>query len=373
MKIAGLTWWRNNYGSVLQAYALQEILRNDYNIDYEILCQFEKNSGSIKNIVRSLKNIGLKKTINKLIWKFSFSKIRERNRAIQNFINNKLIISKANYNINTIESANDVYDGFICGSDQIWNPNLPGATSIYRLTFAQKDKLKIAYAPSIGVTEMSSELKEKYKADLSSFNALSCREEQGTRFLNSFLEKPNCQTVLDPTLLIDRKVWDQLSEFRICNEKYVFAYILRGTKKQRKIIEDYAKKNGLKLVTIPFLDSEKIEMYDFTFGDIKVWKASPIDFISLIRHSEVVFTDSFHCMVFSCLYHKLFYGFQKIGKSQNTRLYELQKMFHINNRIITSDTSLESIPNSIDWNLVDKILTNMKETSKKYLNNALTK
>lgn len=42
MKLAGLTWWRNNYGSILQAYALQEELNSIPGISYEIINQYGK-------------------------------------------------------------------------------------------------------------------------------------------------------------------------------------------------------------------------------------------------------------------------------------------------------------------------------------------
>lgn len=37
MKIGVITWWRNNYGSILQAFALQKVMNNFENVECEII------------------------------------------------------------------------------------------------------------------------------------------------------------------------------------------------------------------------------------------------------------------------------------------------------------------------------------------------
>lgn len=86
MKLAGLTWWRNNYGSILQAYALQCALNEVEGIDYEIICQFGKKIASLDNLIDKIKTIGLRKTVKRVIWKFGLPRLRVRNHKIQNFV-----------------------------------------------------------------------------------------------------------------------------------------------------------------------------------------------------------------------------------------------------------------------------------------------
>lgn len=375
MRIAGITWWRYNYGSILQAYALQQELNKKENIDYEILCQYGKKVTSASNLKEKLKRIGLIKTIKRVFWKFGLKKLRKRNTNIQNFIDKNLKISDREYTKSNIKDANNVYDGFICGSDQIWNPKLTSLESIYWLSFANKEKLKVAYAPSIGVSILSNEQKKKIKENLKSFNAISTREKQGTDLINSVIGNKKCITVLDPTLLTERNLWDKISSNNnIYNTKYIFVYMLRGTKNQRKLIEKYAQNKKMKIVTMPFLDNEKISLYDFKFGDIKVWDASPADFITVIRNAEYVFTDSFHCMLFSTMYHKSFYTFPKIGKSQVNRMLDFQKLISAENRMINDNSTIEEIENidSIDWDKVDETIKNRRKESKKYLDDAFS-
>ncbi|PWJ51558.1 polysaccharide pyruvyl transferase family protein [Faecalicatena contorta] len=373
MKIAGLTWWRNNYGSILQAYALQEYLGTIEGVDYKILCQYGKKIASVDNVIDKFKNIGIIPSLKRAYWKFGLKGLRERNKSIQEFVDNHLIISKNQYNEETIQYANDEFDCFICGSDQIWNPALTSVKSMYWLQFVNDNKKRIAYAPSVGVEKFSDDDMEVVKDNLRKFESISCREDSGTVVLNKLLEDNKCITVLDPTLLVERRLWDSVCSKRKTSEPYIFVYLLRGTKKQRKFIEEYAKRNKMKIMTMPFLDTEHIEIYDYKFGDEKIWEASPADFISMIRYSECVFTDSFHCMVFSCLYHRNFYSFPKIGVAQSNRIIDLQKSLCISNRIISDDMDFDDIDSlsKIDWNNVDSIIINKRTESANYLRKAI--
>lgn len=373
MKLAGITWWRNNYGSILQAYALQTYLETLDGIEYEILCQYGKEIGSFDNLLDKLKRYGLFETVNRIIWRFGIPQLRNRSGVIQRFVEKNLNVSKRQYTESTIGTANNLYDGFICGSDQIWNPTLTDTNSMYWLTFANDDKIRVAYAPSIGVEALSESQKRDIVNNLNHFNAISCREESGTQLINSVLGQDRCKTVLDPTLMVSKRVWDNICTKTCKKEKYIFVYMLRGTRKQRRMVEDFAAKKKLKILTMPFLDTEHIVWYDSKFGDKKIWAADPADFISLIKNAEFVVTDSFHCMVFSCLYHKTFFAFRKIGASQHNRMVDLQNLVGIENRIMEESDSVieEEKFGTINWSQVDEKLENARTESRNYLLAAL--
>lgn len=373
MRLAGVTWWRSNYGSILQAYALQETLNSKNNVEYEILCQYGKKVASASNLLEKLHRIGFRKSLKRALWKFGFPGLRKRNQKIQAFMDTHLKVSSRQYNEDTIVAANEVYDGFICGSDQIWNTELVSTSSMYWLGFADEGKLKLSYAPSVGVNSFSVEQAKTIRENLKNFKGISSREESGTNLINKTLGSNACITVLDPTLLFTRTDWDAICTDRRYKEPYIFVYMLRGTKKQRKLIEQYAKSKKLKIVTMPFLDADRVELYDLFFGDYKLWDADPADFISVIKNAECVFTDSFHSMVFSCIYHRTFYTFPKIGKAQLNRVVNFQEMLHIPNRMISDTTSLEDIMSmeSINWKQVDDIIAAKREVSFDYLEKAL--
>lgn len=375
MKLGGITWWRNNYGSILQAYALQKVLREDLKQDYIIINQYSGKMMSVDNLIDKLKTIGIKNTAKRLVGRFGLPKLRKRVEALQMFVDNNLIVSDEVYSEDTIAQANEVFDGFLCGSDQIWNPANVGLDSMYWLGFAKPGKLKIAYAPSIGLIEADQEQEKRIRENLKSFDAISSREESGKELINRILDAGVCQTVLDPTLIVEKERWDNLSDHNNIGEKYIFAYLLRGTAQERKRIECFAKQKNMRIVSMPFLDGENMVLYDFKFGDVKLWSSGPDDFIRAIRYAEYVFTDSFHCMVFSCIYHKTFFTFPKKGKMQMSRIEGLQELLGVESRIITSETTddeLDDMP-AIDWRIVDSNIGKHRDASRQFLRDAIRK
>ena len=376
MKVGIITWWRNNYGSILQALALQQKLNQYNDLQYEIICQFGKKSTSVDNVFDKIKSVGLAETCKRVFWKVAFKGLRLRNKKMQQFVDENLKVSNQQYNEHDIADSNKYYDTYICGSDQIWNPDLVPTDSMYWLPFVEKGKNKIAYAPSFGASTVTEKQKEQIKANLSTFKAVSCRENSGARTINQIIGEKKCEAVLDPTMLIERDYWDTISEDKIYDEKYIFAYMLRGTAAQRKYIEKIARERNLKIVSIPFLDYEKIDPYDLKFGDYKLWDANPAEFISAIRHAEYVFCDSFHCIVFSILYHRSFFVFPKVGadgkvkKSQISRMTDLLELAEIKNRILL-DNEEADLDAEIDWNNSDKRIQKARCDSERYLEQAL--
>lgn len=203
-RLGGITWWKNNYGSVLQAYALQEKIKENKGIDYYIVCQFSKNTLSKKTLLTKIKEIGLINTIHKFIWKYCKTGLRKRNVSIQEFVNRHLKLSLHEYDATNLSSINHDFDGFVFGSDQIWNLSLVDIDSIYWGGFANEEKKMFSYAPSVGLDSIPEKYSDKVKFNLNRFIGISCREESGTFALNNCLGEKRCITVLDPTMLVNR-------------------------------------------------------------------------------------------------------------------------------------------------------------------------
>ncbi len=372
-KFAGITWWKGNYGSILQAYALGKTIDKMGIVDFEFLQQFKKNALTISSLFSYINHNGLSSAIQHVKYKYGNRKLRERVRKCNNFIDEYIKISNKVYNTDDAMSIEADYDGFVCGSDQIWNPAFSNCTSIYWLNFSNS-KEKVAYAPSIGITTASPETKNDIRNALNSFKAISCRESTGSSFLNSVLGENRCVTVLDPTLLLDRNEWDMLLHDNSIKEKYVFSYVLRGTDQQRLLIKRFAERNNLKLVTIPLLEAEYHSKIDCKYADYNIIDASPIDFIALIKGAEYVFTDSFHCMIFSCIYHRPFFSLYKTGKNQMLRIEDFQEWLCIGNRVVENYEDIENMQKmdmSNAWELFDFRIKEERKKSVSYLYEAL--
>lgn len=377
MKYGGITWWRGNYGSILQAYALAKAMNSIPSVEYEVIDQYG-DINTKKGLLSRAKGKSFSHIASKLVFRYLDKNQRKRTKALNGFIELNIPVSSRSYSASEIRIANSEYDGFICGSDQIWNLAINVPDPMYWLSFVEEGKKKIAYAPSLGVKSFTASQKDFVVSMLKGFDAISCREQSGTELINSILGNV-CTTVSDPTFLIEPEEWARIGEDNsvstcLPSKPYVFAYLLIGNKQQKQLIERFAKDHGLTLICFPELEPEHIDSYDKKFGDEQVFDANPADFIRLIRGAEYVFTDSFHCSVFSSMFHRNFYIFEKLQIAQSERLDHLMTELGTGNRRISPDNAEERIQKMKvpEWDAVDQRLQMLRGTSFSYLKKALT-
>ena len=362
MKIGIVTQYykSENYGGNLQAYALCEFLNaHGYHAEQvSVDRRFESPLHMAKQILFGVKQI---KTISIL------SGLRARSKAIGDFNQNAIPHSMAYTNRNIAECV-DGYDALITGSDQVWHPF--AICNAYLLDFVPSSKMKLSYAASMSVNDLTSEQRERYRKSLRDYTAISVREEQAVKLLQPLTDK-EIECTIDPTMLLSKEDWDRVCTERRIHEKYIFCYFLGDNSGHRRVVEEYAKQRGLTIVTLPHLLG-KFRECDKTFGDYKLYDISPSDFISLIKFAEIVFTDSFHASVFSILYEKEFYVFERgYQKSMGSRLYTLTSLFDITEHFCDSEDkiSMEYICNTqpICYDKEFSKFIKLKEKSKNFL------
>lgn len=272
-----------NYGNKLQNFALQTILQN-------IGCQVEtiNDARSYPDMTSYVAN-----------WKallHYISGFRERpsHKKILKFIkwSRKYII----YSSTRIKKNGDEkglekkYDYFVVGADQIWNPEVPIFSNSFGFAaFARKEQ-KIAYAPSLGVSEMPKERKEEYRDYLKDWKTLSCREQEGAEIIESLTGK-KVPVMPDPTILMTREEWKNIAAKPLMQESYAVLYTLRHLKDYDfNRIKSEVESKGWKLYVLDAYNGND--------------NLGPDEFLSLFYHSEAVYTDSFHGSVFAILFHR---------------------------------------------------------------------
>lgn len=330
-----------NYGGNLQAYALCRVLIERFGLSAEQVC-YDNNGFRNPDLWERIRNMRLKNVIRRIMSPMRrkiayknhpmlYNRIEAHNQSVLKFNKMKIPHSKEVYNNRTIKQANLHYDVFIAGSDQVWYPY--ALCSAYTLEFADADKIKLSYAASMSTDLLSSKHKNLLKTSLSNYVGVSVREESSKEMLKD-LSPIEVQLVLDPTLLLTRKEWDQVIPQREIEESYVFAFLLGDSSTQRRFFEAFAKKKELPLVIIPFKEEDE------DFGDIQLSEVSPLQFISLIKYATYILTDSFHATVFSSIYHKEFFVFDRMTRAQlgnmESRILTLTKMFHQEERFCNS-------------------------------------
>ena len=385
-KIAIITEYykSSNYGGNLQAYALTCFL-NENGFRAEQLPYIRpkrtfRDDWKETNAFINKLTLFTKRVIQKTLKRGEFNQVKKRRQKVIEFGYRKTPHCKKvytdadlkavykNFNSKTGKDLTE-YSSFITGSDQVWRTIKKEA---YFLTFVPEVKRKISYAASISKNSLTDEEKVFFCNALKSFDAISVREKSDVNLLADLYEGP-IEWVLDPTLLLDIQQWNDICSPRLCKEKYVFCYFLGNENKPRKLAKDYAKKYNLKLLTIPYLSSE-YPLSDFILkkDEKKLFDVGVEDFLSLIKYAEVIFTDSFHAVVFSGIFKRQYFVFERtIGVSMSSRIRSIVDIYETPERFCDTESKetlnyLESLQ-SIDYSKNLSKLENMKKKSKDWL------
>ena len=392
MKIGIVTiyYGNMNYGANLQAYALCEAIRKidpSYQVEqisYHMTPKKKRIQVSGLSVFQFLmKGIRFvwRRTVGRLFKFLSSLKYRgyranlARREAVIAWFNQNRIPHSRVYNDDTIDEAAREYDAFIAGSDQVWNPLW--YTPAYRLDFVPQGKIKFSYAASISRESLSEEEQIVFRQSLSEYTAVSVREKRAVELLAPLVPK-EIEWVVDPTLLLSREDWDMVAIERLIPEKYVFCYFLGDGIAERELAAAYARVHGLLVVTIPFLLGTPRKC-DIDFGDKQLYEIAPSDFLSLIKHAECIFTDSFHATLFSGIYHRQYIAFGRSlgGHSMSSRLQSLLSLYEAEDHFCdTSEKAtvayIEALP-AIDYTRHLGRLEELKARSLLFLRKGLEK
>lgn len=372
MKIGIVTWFHyKNYGTVLQAYALQSFLKSQ-GYKCELINYIPLNN---KTLIQKIKLGNFKKRIlNKIeSYRFKFlsevekEELKKRNNKFEKFLNKNIDFTSKIYSYDDLLKLNDMFDCFICGSDQIWNPN--NLNGFYFLDFVNDKRKKISYAPSFGVKYIQPSKEIKIQQWINKFDKISVREEDGANILNNLTQK-DVQVVVDPTLLLSSKIWKEISINPGITDDYILCYFLGDKKEYWEILDKLNKITNYKIVVIPIKFNSYLKKYEIRIS------TGPEEFLGLIKNARLILTDSFHGTIFSLLFEKDFYVFKRFSdsdkKSQNSRIYNILKMVNLEDRIIDKNIILNNSSISIvKYKQIKEILDEKIKKSKSFLLNAL--
>lgn len=307
-----------NYGSALQAYALQQkLLSMGYDneiIDYLYPTPL-KRKHSLKSWICDM-IVFLRNAI------VGFPTKRKK-RRFECFYKTNFKLSKS-YTKDTISSNSPLYDAYITGSDQVWNPKFAGTDTNFFLAFAPEDKLKISYASSFATSKVNNELKSLYAKYLSRYNFISVREVSGTYIVKELTGR-EATVCCDPTILLSSEEWEALavqSTLRI-NYKYILVYVLgymigNVYDDVQKITEYVQKTLGMKVI---YLVGRKEDAFLPNSRLIK--DAGPSEFIYLIKNADFVITTSFHGVAFSLVFDRPLLGVVDKEKVDDSRIQSI--------------------------------------------------
>lgn len=359
----------NNYGSVLQAYALQKVCEDlGYKveiIDYDFPNKFHQNN---KYSTASDTQPNEPKWIKAL---FAKALVRQH-KGIRLFIDKYQNLSSNKYHKVEDFTANPpAYDVYITGSDQLWSPRHCNGDPAFMLYFAPDNALKISYAASIGSNAIPEELKTAYIGLLSRYKHISVRENTGADVIRSLINK-KATVVLDPTLLLNKDEWNKVATpKRLVMKKYILCYFLNYTFNAFPYVDELAmdmqKQTGYEIVRVA-RPPHKLSFINTTYQI----GASPEEFLALVRDAEIVLTTSFHGTAFAVNYGKPVFTVVQDRNASDSRQVSLMHNLGLDKQVLSIK---DKFPTASDANYnVDKeqtVLNQLRLDSKLYLEKAL--
>lgn len=370
LKIANLTLdGYSNYGNVLQRYAVCNLLMG-LGAEVESLW-FSPQAGFLPYLQSHypwMKDSWDWKTLVKLgiNWKGATSKLlsgREaweaaRSAVIKSFVDRYIPMR---YDVDFSKVA-DEYDYFVTGSDQVWNPYFADLEKLF-IKFAPGGK-SISYAASISCPEIPQDKLQMFIDGVNGMKEISVREQAGAELIEKLTGR-KAEVVADPTMLLAAEKWREIARkpsWLKGDEEILTTYFLG--KRPDEIISRLADAQGLKVVNI--LDERVFEHY----------AVAPEEWLWLIDHAKLMYTDSFHGTVFSILFRRPFVVTERIGdgcvNKMTSRIDTLLGKFGLEARRGTKNNGyMIANPMSMQYGDVEAVLAKDRQRAEAYLRRAL--
>lgn len=337
----------NNYGGILQAYALQNVLF-ELGIDNKVLNLRTKEASFFS--INYAKFLIAKTFISR--HKNAKFEILRHDLDARKFIEKNIVLTDEIYGFSDLKRVckDEKFDAFVLGSDQVFNQgNFMNFGEYFSLGFIQ-NAVKIAYAASFGGEFKGWKNLSTHRENLAKFRAISVREQNAIKICKEILNL-KADFVLDPTLLARREIYDKfctnLDESSSQNTK-IFAYILDPNEKTTQILDNASQKSRCKIAQVNDRANRlKIE-----------------EWLSAIKSAKFIITDSFHGCVFSIIFGKPFFAIINEARG-NARFHSLFNMLNLDNRVI-KDVNFE-LNLAMNYDEIYKILDEKRKFSIDFL------
>nr|PMH18893.1 hypothetical protein BCU73_21465 [Vibrio cyclitrophicus] len=342
----------NNYGGIIQAYALMLVLDDLGHKPTLINLKSEKRYLSLGKYI-------FKKYILFFLKKYSSVTLTLKDRKLERFIDKYISPKSASiWNSKQLHKhfSSNKYDACVVGSDQVFaKMGYPKFENDYSLGFVDDETIKFSYAASFGGNDYlgDSNAVDYHKKNLQRFEGVSVRENSAVQVCFKRFSV-DAQHVLDPTMLIDKNNYiNIIGNFSGLLKNKIFAYVLDSDLRKNNIMSQFA-------------DRKRIAVNQINDGNDSKNIISMQEWLGSIYSSEHVITDSFHGCVFCIIFNKPFHCFVN-SKRGADRFYSLLEMFGLENRIINN----EIVDYEINWDDVNSKLEYYKSKSLDFVNGVI--
>lgn len=354
-----------NYGAMLHSWAFQQYLLRQEEIDATEVIDYtmpvlEKTHRRMP-IIDSVLHCRVRTCLKQIT---EYGLYRERLKKFDRFVEQNLLISEKKYTQKKLNSAVLPYDTIICESDVIWSPGFCGGhfdKSFFLALDSMRNMRRIAYAPSMSNGDLNQAQEIELKKYLKYVDMISCRESYEKKILEKHTNK-EVTHVVDPVLLLSEVDYKPILEKRMIENDYILLYLpVDDNEKLRRYAEEFAKKYGYYILEISTkLRSEEKECYRC------LATAGIEEFLSGIKYAKCVFTNSFHAICFSVIFHREFYAF---SRAYAGKVRDICEVLELNDRYFPDNKFVER--DFINYCKVDEKVNFLKEKSELWLKKAL--
>lgn len=337
-----------NYGSMLQAYALNFFLRRQ-GFDVQTIDYRPQSQDRNRKLFEPVKSgMSLARNLHSL-W-YLRSGCRKRAR-FDTFFREEVPSSPRFRTREELQKQRLAYDWFVCGSDQIWNQNCRGFDTSYLLDFVGDKKNCIAYAASTGGIPLSAYQEQQLQHFILDYKAISMRETSGCLVVKKTVDRV-VPPVLDPTCLLAREDWEALlpKHGNVPSRPYIFCYFIGHVPGMRQWAQVLREKTGYELVVV------NRSLRDIGLHARVRYDAGPREWLELLKNASYVCTDSFHAMVFSLIFQKKFWVFVKPEQfaDSGTRVRHLGALLGCEERILADGHPAEAWDAPLDFPAIER-------------------
>lgn len=284
-----------NYGSMLQAYALQTTVERIVPdskielIDYLPPRVMDIYSLDIRKHWKQPKRLAA--------FLLNYSSKFRRDRVFENFAKRYFHLTDSNYcSIEELITVGDRWDTCILGSDQVWNRDIVGDDPAFILDFVRKGR-KVCYSSSFGTQYVDPDWSEKIQDRISDFDAVAVREQSAADILRA--ANREIFVTCDPVLLISRNNWVAISaKPEGIPAHYILYYSVERNSAAENLVKKMAEESGLPIVDAGVRNNPMgyLGIHSSDFG--------PQEFLNLVANADFVVTNSFHGTAFSFIFEK---------------------------------------------------------------------
>lgn len=357
----------HNYGSMLQAYALQTYLTTmGHNVKVINLRPDDQKrlyEHPLKTIMKSIKAF-----VKAILKPGLFIQDIIQWHKFESFLYNYLNLTSKEYKTYTeIEQDLDrmAFDVMITGGDQIWNLLCCDFDLSFVLPFSRQQIKKVSFAPSMG--RETKYMKEPpyvhiFKEHVANYDVVSTREPDSAQFLSELLNR-EVKVIADPAFLLTKQQYERIINGEpIVKGRYIFYYTPSKLYAPGafEAASEYALSCNMKLVSANVGFRQK--------DVVKKNASGPLEFLNLLYHAEFVCGTSFHLAVFSLLFHK---DFAIFNGDKDPRMANLLSECGIPNRGISLETPDFSKMENIDYSKIDTIIKKLRLDAEDFINSAL--